>query len=198
MHRTLLSILFAFTLISCDFHARHNHAINDDLEKREFNNTRKIAFRNRLVGLATLKKYAAKELVILDSIVRAFRKATGIEIAIVTIDTAMVTNGRFESYTQELANAWELGGAVPGKGMLIGICIGYKRIRIQNGREIENILNDAETKTIIDDYFIPAYKKEDYFGGTVQGLNKIIMSLNSNLKKTRNTAANMGFTPSGR
>lgn len=43
-------------------------------------------------------------------------------------------------------------------------------MRIQNGYGIEKILNDGETKQIIDTAFIPSFQDAKYFDGTYNGL----------------------------
>lgn len=59
-------------------------------------------------------------------------------------------------------------------GVLIAISKGYRQIRIQNGNGIEKIITDNETKEIIDNFFIPDFKKGNYYDGTLKGLVELI------------------------
>ena len=90
----------------------------------------------------------------------------------------MVTKNNFDALTLKLANAWGVGQKDKNNGILIGISAGYKKMRIQNGRGIEKILSDSVTRVIVDSSFIPLFKKDHYFNGTLVGINAIIKKLN--------------------
>jgi len=114
---------------------------------------------------------------ILDSLVRVFEKQTTIEIAIVTLDSSVTNKEEFDDYTLRLANYWGVGKKDKDNGILIGISSSLRKIRIQNGYGIENILTNEETKQIIDNYFIPNFKTGDFFEGTMQGTVKLMEKL---------------------
>jgi uncharacterized membrane protein YgcG len=114
---------------------------------------------------------------ILDSLVRDYEKRTGIEIAIVTVDSNMVGTQDFDSYTLGMANYWGIGKKKENNGILVAIAPYLRRIRIQNGLGIESKLSDKQTKTIIDSIFIPNFKKGDYYNGTKQGIIAITQQL---------------------
>ena len=113
----------------------------------------------------------------LNQLIHLFEKQTTHQIAVVSFDTAMVTKKNFEDLTLQLANAWSIGFKYQNNDILIGICTGYKIIRIQNSREVEKILSDFATKKIIDSNFIPYFKKGNYFSGTFNGVKAIIQQL---------------------
>ena len=77
----------------------------------------------------------------LNQLINLFEKQTTVQIAIVSFDTAIVTKQNFDVLTLQLANAWGVGDRDKKNGILIGICAGYKKIRIQNGKGIEKILS---------------------------------------------------------
>ncbi|QEC70218.1 TPM domain-containing protein [Panacibacter ginsenosidivorans] len=64
--------------------------------------------------------------------------------------------------------------------MVIGISSNYRRIRIEIGYGLENILSDSETKQTIDNDFIPLFKQGEYYGGTLNGLPALIRKLYEN------------------
>ena len=99
--------------------------------------------------------FTAKQQDELENIVRSFRAETGIEIAIVTIDSTYTTKDKFDDYSLHLANKWHLGQKGKDNGILIGISRGLRKMRIENGYGIEKILSDQETQDVIDKYFIP-------------------------------------------
>ena len=119
----------------------------------------------------------------LDSIISKFEKETSIEISIVTIDTIKTSEEKFEDLTLHIAKTWKIGKVKKDNGILIGISKGYRKIRIQNGNGIEKIITDEETKKIIENYFIPEFKKGKYYQGTLNGLCEIISLLKYKTEK---------------
>lgn len=110
----------------------------------------------------------------LTLILDSFKQATGAEICIVTIPSSELKEKLFEKYTLDLANHWGVGEAGKNNGILIGISTGHRRIRIQNGYGIEEVMSDEETQAILDKYMIPKFKKGNYFEGCVEGVRAII------------------------
>jgi len=119
----------------------------------------------------------------LDTLIRKFEKETSIEIAIITIDTIQSSKEKFDSLALHVANTWKLGKTEKHYGILIAITHGNRKMRIENSRGIEELISDKETKKIIDNFFIPEFKKDDYFTGTLNGLNELMRLLKQNLKK---------------
>jgi len=119
----------------------------------------------------------------LDSIISNFEKKTTIEIAIVTIDTLKTSNEKFEDLSLNLAKNWGIGKSGKDNGILIAISKGYRRIRIQNGNGIEKIISDEETKALIENYFIPAFRNNEYYIGTLKGMMEIMKLLESKSEK---------------
>ena len=113
----------------------------------------------------------------LDSLITDYEKQTKIEIAVVTLDSSMTSAETFDNYTLKLANYWGLGKQDLDNGVLIGVSSTLRKIRIQNGFGIEEILSDEETKKIIDAFFIPNFKKGNYFVGIKVGTKEIMKKL---------------------
>jgi uncharacterized protein len=120
------------------------------------------------------------EIKTLDSLVSAFERATTIEICVATINSKMVKNEDFEDYTLVMLRMWGVGKKDKNNGLLIAISPDLRRMRIQNGYGIENVLSDDETKNIIDNSFIPKFKEGKYFEGTRDGIIAIINKLKQN------------------
>lgn len=125
--------------------------------------------------------YSDVEQINLNKIISKFEQETTIEIAIVTIDTTKTTKDKFDDLSQHIAKTWGVGKKYKDNGVLIAISKGYRQIRIQNGNGIEKIITDDETKEIIDKYFIPDFKKGNYYDGTLIGLTELIKLLKSKI-----------------
>lgn len=123
--------------------------------------------------------FSDKEEHYLDSLITAFEVATTIEVALITLDSTATTKNNFDNLTLEIARKWSVGKKASNNGILIGISGGHRIIRIQNGYGIEKMFSDEETKKIIDDYILPAFRRNNLFEGTCQGLLAIIRILSA-------------------
>lgn len=126
--------------------------------------------------------YTDEEEKYLDSVITMFEKTTTIEIVLVTFDSALIERDKFDALTLHIARHWGVGKKETNNGILIGISKGHRRIRIQNGYGIERILNDSETKSLIDNYFIPEFKAGNYYQGTINGIIELIRILSGRAK----------------
>ncbi|HSY61918.1 MAG TPA: TPM domain-containing protein, partial [Cytophaga sp.] len=117
----------------------------------------------------------------LDSIIKRFKRTTGIEIVIITFDSNCVSKENFNSLTLRIANTWHIGQKGKDNGILIGISKGHQIMRIENGYGIEKLITDKETKEIIYTAFIPYFKKNSYYDGTFNGVLKLMDLLNTKL-----------------
>jgi uncharacterized protein len=121
--------------------------------------------------------FAEAEVKTLDSLVSRFEKETSVEIAVAVVDSTMVKARDFEDYTLVMIKKWCVGKREKNNGILIVISPDLRRIRIQNGTGIENTLSDDDTKNIVENVFIPKFKQDKYFEGTVEGVIAIINKL---------------------
>lgn len=117
----------------------------------------------------------------LTTLIDNFEKETSFEIAIVTIDKIIVTEDKFEDLSLYIAKTWGVGKRFKDNGILIAISKGYRRMRIQNGNGTEILFTNEETQLVIDNYFIPYFKKEEYFYGTLLGIKEIMRILKSKM-----------------
>jgi uncharacterized protein len=124
----------------------------------------------------------------MERLIAEFEKKTSIEIAVVTIDTAMTSQDAFDDYTLDLARKWGVGKKDKDKGVLVGISAGHRRMRIQNGDGIEGMLSDNETKKIVDSVFIPKFREGKFYEGTLQGLEAIMRVLEQRSAHNRQAA----------
>lgn len=121
--------------------------------------------------------YTKPEIKSLDSLIKAFEKKTGYEIAIITVDMTLTSDSAFDDYILTIANAWGVGKKGKDNGVVIGISSEFRKIRIVNGAGVVLHLSDEETKLIIDTVFIPNFKEGNYFKGTKEGLLEIMKKL---------------------
>jgi uncharacterized protein len=128
------------------------------------------------------KIYEPAERNYLDSIITVYEKKTGIEIALVTIDTSMTSRQDFGKYTAGLAKKWGVGKADKNNGLLIGISAAHHRVRIENGYGIAAVLSNNEAQQILDTAFIPLLAKGLYFEASDKGLAVLMKRLEGAIK----------------
>lgn len=121
--------------------------------------------------------YSPAEEMILDSIISVFEKETSIEISIVTLDSTLTSVELFNDLALHIARTWGIGKKDKDNGVLICISTNHRRIRISNGYGIEQILTDEETNSILNRYFLPKFKKAQFYQGTYDGLIALIKKL---------------------
>lgn len=177
----VLLLLFAINL-----NAQKSDTLkNESLKSESVELIRKV-FWNKLPKPASWTNdyenlYSKNEQHKLDSIISKFEIETTIEIGIVTIDTLKTSTENFDNLSLHIAQTWGIGKKDKHNGILIAISRGHKRIKIQNGNGIEKIITDKETSEIIENYFIPEFRKGEYYNGTLKGLMELISLLKSKL-----------------
>ncbi|AWK05963.1 hypothetical protein HYN56_17720 [Flavobacterium crocinum] len=119
----------------------------------------------------------------LNNLITKFEKATTIEFGIVTIDTVKTSRDKFEALSLHIAKNWGVGKKGKDNGVLIGLSKGYRKIRIELGNGIAKKFSDQETKEIIEQDFIPEFKKGNYYQGMLNGISKLMEVLRIRMKE---------------
>ena len=123
----------------------------------------------------------------LESIIQHFEKKTTIEIAIVSVDSNMVASDQFNEFTYRLLKIWGIGKITRSNGMVICICKDYKTIFISSDFGLDNYLDDYDKYKIVNKNVLPYFKKNNYFMGTLSGLNAILNKINRKWSKNNKT-----------
>lgn len=113
----------------------------------------------------------------LENLLHDYEQRTTIEIAVLTADSSLTMYGNFDFFTLKTMSAWRIGKKESDNGILIGISRSFRKIRIQNGSGIEKVLPNAATKKIIDESFIPFFRKGQYYEGVLNGLKTLMQRL---------------------
>ncbi|MEJ7609784.1 MAG: TPM domain-containing protein [Ferruginibacter sp.] len=183
LYHTTLIFLFTFLLItncSCQSNIKKENGIQNEnrvFDKKPLFDTllndfvKPIGYVNDYGGL-----YTPRQVFEMDSLIYDFESKSSIQLVLVTFDSNMVKSSEIDYVTNVIGNGWKVGGD-SSKGIVIGISKPYKRIRIQNGKYVQSILSDSKTKEIIDSSFIPEFRNNHYFEGTLLGLKALIRTL---------------------
>ena len=76
-------------------------------------------------------------------------------------------------YSQRVADAWKLGRAGVGDGLLIVVAVQDRRVRIAPFKALEGAVPDVLAKRIIDQQMVPAFRRGDYAGGLRDALAQL-------------------------
>lgn len=76
-------------------------------------------------------------------------------------------------YSQRVADAWKLGRAGVGDGLLIVVAVQDRRVRIAPFKALEGAIPDVLAKRIIDQQIVPAFRRGDYAGGLREALAQL-------------------------
>lgn len=115
--------------------------------------------------------FTASEKKSLDSMLVAYEKETMNEIVVLTVDSNYTTPVLLYDYSLAICYKWGLGKRELDNGILICVSKSMRHIQIQNGYGISPILNDIETKRIIDEEIIPFFRDGKFYEGLVHGIN---------------------------
>lgn len=107
----------------------------------------------------------------LDSIGAALERATGAELAVVTVSD--VGSRTPKEFATELFNRWHIGKAGRDNGALLLIAVGPRRVEIETGYGVEGVLPDARAGRLLREFVVPRFKQGDYSGGAVAGASEI-------------------------
>ncbi len=125
------------------------------------------------------KIFSPVQLRILDSTIADFYNKTGVQLAIITIDSSMVTPEQVEDFTTETFKAWGLQDDGRFNGILICVSNSFKKLRISNGHGVEQVLSDAESRVLIETSFLPYLQEDKYYEGTLKGLTAVMNKVKS-------------------
>ena len=101
-----------------------------------------------------------------------YKKQTGNEIAVLTVKTL---DGEDDfDYSYRVAKEWGIGSRESNNGALLFVALQERKIRIQVGRGLEPYLTDLQSSLIIRKQIAPEFRKGNYSGGVITGVNSMI------------------------
>ena len=100
-----------------------------------------------------------------------FAKTTSNEISVLIID--LPADYSVETYTNELARKWGVGGQKKSNGVVFAIYPNARKVRIEVGYGLEGAIPDIVCNEIIQQITVPSLKKNDYYGA-VKGSVEIL------------------------
>jgi uncharacterized membrane protein YgcG len=116
-----------------------------------------------------------------DSILSLINKLDhdiGSQIAILIVDT--LGNEKLEEFSLRMAKALKLGRSTHNDGLLITVVMRERKMRVEVGTGLENIIKDEIASRIIREDIAPLFRQEKYGRGIYVGVDKISRLITEN------------------
>jgi uncharacterized protein len=108
----------------------------------------------------------------LEARLAAFEAERGTQIAVLLVRSTAPEN--IGSYAQRVGDAWKLGRAGVGDGLLIVVAVDDRRIWIATSKALEGAVPDLAARQIIRERITPAFRQGDLAGGLEAGVEALM------------------------
>jgi uncharacterized protein len=133
-------------------------------------------------------------------VARAVRSETGVPIVLVTVGSLAdykAESWSVERYATNLYNEWGIGSNEANKGILLFVAVKDRKLRLTTGQGFGTSF-DASARSILDSAILPRFKKGDFAGGIVAGVESIATALRAGpAAGPSNGGEGEGWTPRG-
>lgn len=106
---------------------------------------------------------------------------SGVEITLVTIRRMSDypnTSNTIEGFGKGLFNYWGVGDASKNDGVLVLVSHKDRKMRIATGIAYDNTNKNSVAKKIINNKFIPQFKRDNYQQGILSGMHRVVSVFN--------------------
>ena len=107
----------------------------------------------------------------LETMLFNFEQSTSSQIALLIIKS--LNGSDIESYSMRVVEKWKLGQKGKDNGVLLLIALKDRKMRIEVGYGLEDIITDLKAGYIIRKIIVPYFKQGDYYQGIYKGLSAI-------------------------
>lgn len=111
----------------------------------------------------------------LEDKLEAYNDSTSTQICIVTVKS--IGDYSIEDYAVRLGRKWGVGQKDKNNGILITVAKEERKVDIEIGYGLESYITDYDSKHIIDELIVPAFKQSNYYEGLDDAVNRIIGQL---------------------
>jgi uncharacterized protein len=107
----------------------------------------------------------------LEAKLAAFEARRGTQIAVLLV--ASTAPEELADYTQRVGDAWKLGRADVGDGVIVAVAVQQRRVRIAVAKTLQGAVPDLAARQIIEQQIRPAFRANDYAGGLNAALDRL-------------------------
>ena len=131
---------------------------------------------------------APRSVAYFNDLLARFERETSNQI-VVAIYANLDPETTLEQFARDAFRAWKLGQAGRDNGVLVLVFVDDRKVRIQTGLGLVNVLPDTLCSEIITQDMAPSFRKGDYNGGLEAALNSIMNATRDAYKGDGQTAA---------
>lgn len=113
-----------------------------------------------------------------------FNNKTSTQIYVVAIDS--LNDFAIEDYAIRLGRSWKIGQKDKNNGILILLSKSDRAVDIEVGYGLESYISDYDSRHIINELIIPAFKDGNYYQGLDNATTKIIQLADGTYTKEKN------------
>ncbi len=113
-----------------------------------------------------------------------YNNKTSTQIYVVAIDS--LNDYAIEDYALKLGRSWRIGQSFKNNGILILLSKSDRAVDIEVGYGLESYISDYDSRHIINELIIPAFKDENYFQGLDNATTKIIQLADGTFTNDKN------------
>lgn len=188
LHLILLPLLFLAGLKSSAQQNKASHHLNSF--------PKPVQYANDMEGI-----YSAAQLRVLDSLLQAFDKKSGVQIKLVTIDSNFAARYKVDEIVRKIGE-WELSknvfadSTVAYNGILVMLSKWSGRVQVfseSSFYRIGELLDNTESNEIIREAMGPMWKKAQYYEATANGLQSLIKRIEEVLKQKEKENIKVGI-----
>jgi uncharacterized protein len=177
----VLAIFCFFSLTSCSAYSKVKSVVETDKENATAETMSSASLESIKEGgeypspIGWVSDFAGvfkqEEIDNMNKLITDLEKKTTAELAVVTIKSL---NGKtIETYANELFNTWGIGKKEKNNGILLLISIDDRKLRIEVGYGLENVVTDVIASKIINEVIVPYFKQSNYGQGAYEGVKAI-------------------------
>ena len=96
----------------------------------------------------------------LENLARELERRTGVELAVVIVKTTLPYDHL--EYATRLFAHWHIGKEGQDNGVLLLLSMKERKVRIETGYGIEEIIPDGKAGELLDKYVVPKLRSEEY------------------------------------
>jgi uncharacterized protein len=113
----------------------------------------------------------------LEAKLAAFEAERGTQIAVLLV--ASTAPEELADYTQRVGDAWKLGRADVGDGVIVVAAMEQRRVRIAVSKALQGAIPDLAARQIIDQQIRPAFRAGDVAGGLNAAVDQLFARIGS-------------------
>jgi uncharacterized protein len=114
----------------------------------------------------------AASIAALEAKLAAFEQSNGSQVVVLMVPTTAPED--IADFTQRVGDAWKIGRADVGDGVLFVVAKDDRRLRIATAKALEGAIPDLMARRILDSAVTPAFRQGDYAGGINAGVDQIL------------------------